>query len=57
MSFSYTGAKTMKKYTIPANEFLLHKCGNNRTMKKMIFFSSQKKVTSPAIEFLLHRIE
>ena len=42
----------LKKYTSPANEFLLHKCRNKN--KKIIFFSKLKKITSPANEFLLH---
>ena len=45
-----------EKFTSPANEFLLHKCRNNRKIKKMIFFSNLKNVTSPASEFLLDRI-
>ena len=46
----------MKQYTSPFNEFLLHKCRNNRKIKKykFIFVKSEKKCTSPANEFLLH---
>ena len=40
-----------KKITSPANEFLLHKCRNNREMKKIII---KKKCTNPLNEFLLH---
>ena len=47
----------LKKFTSPANEFLLHKCRNKRKMKKWFFFSNPKKITSPSNEFLLHRIE
>ena len=46
----------LKKFTSPANEFLIHKCRNNRKMQK-----SKKKIgkiyTSPANEFLLHTVE
>ena len=45
----------LKKFTSPANEFLLHKCRNNRKMKKRFFFSNLKKFTSPANVFLLHK--
>ena len=44
-----------KKFTSPANEFLLHKYRNNRKITKLIFFSNLKKCTSPADEFLLHK--
>ena len=47
-----------KKYTSPANEFLLHECRNNKKMKNKgnIYFSNLKKCTSPSNKFLLHRI-
>ena len=42
-----------KKFTSPANEFLLHKYRNNRKMKKYIFFfKTGKKITNPDNEFL-----
>ena len=40
-------------YTSPANEFLLHKCRNNRKIN--FIFSNLKKFTSPANEFLLQK--
>ena len=46
--------KTLKKFTSPANEFLLYKYRNNRKMN-FFFFSNLKKCTSPANEFLLHK--
>ena len=53
MSFRYTGIA--KKYTSPSNEFLLHKCRNNRNTKKFNFFSNLKKCRSQANEFPLHK--
>ena len=46
-----------KKCTTPSNEFLLHKCRNNRKMKIMDFFFLKicKKYTSPANQFLLQK--
>ena len=47
--------KFEKKITSSANDFLLHKCKNNRKMRKFNFlFSNLNKFTSPANEFLLH---
>ena len=52
------------KCTTAANEFLLHKCRNNRKTEKYIFFFKSekmhksflmKKCSSPSNEFLLHR--
>ena len=38
-----------KKYTSPANEFLLYKCRNNRKIQKCDIFSSNLvKFTCPA---------
>ena len=48
----------LKKYTRPANKFLLHECRSNRKMrkcKKKIQFS--KKYTSTANEFLPDTVE
>ena len=42
----------MKKFTSTANEFLFHKCRNDRKIGKK---SHLKKFTSPANDFLLHK--
>ena len=46
----------MYKFTSPANEFQLYKCGNNRKMQECEQqLNFDKKNTSPANEFLLHK--
>ena len=42
----YFFLQNRKKFTSPANEFLLHKCRNNRKPEKYILFSNLKKCTS-----------
>ena len=47
LNFNFISIKTIGKYMNvkknSANEFLLHKCRNNRKMKKCYFFSSNLK--------------
>ena len=44
----------LKKFTSPANEFLLHKY-RNKNEKNDIFLLNLKKCTSPADEFPLYK--
>ena len=67
MSFCYINVETkmkkwfffsnLKKFTSPANEFLLHECRNKNKQKWIFSFSNLKNFTSPANEFLLHNAE
>ena len=46
----------LKKNSSPVNELLLHKCRNNKKMRKCEKKFKLKKIyTSPANEFLLHK--
>ena len=53
MSFRYTGIA--KKYTSPSNEFLLHKCRNNRNT--IFFFKTGKNVQVQLMSFYYINIE
>ena len=43
-----------KKCTSPVNEFLLHKCKNNRKMKKINFFFKPEKMLQVKLMSFYH---
>ena len=47
----------LKKFTSPANKFLLHKCSNNRNTKKYIFFKTGKKLQVQQMSFCYINVE